>query len=53
MPPTTTDDWEDIEAELCSTAREACSCAFDLFADDDGDEPASGETSASPDLLLD
>jgi len=48
MAPTMTDRWEDIEAELCSTAREACSCAFDLSADDDG-----GETSAIPDVLID
>jgi len=52
MPPTTTDRWEDIEAELCSSAREACSCAFDLFADDDAGEPASGETSVVPNVPL-
>jgi hypothetical protein len=50
MPPTTTDDWEDIEIELCSTAREACSFAFDPSADEDVTEAPSGDASATQDV---
>jgi len=50
MPPTTIDDWEDIEIELCSTAREACSFAFDLSADVDVIEAPSGDTSTTQDV---
>ena len=46
MPPTTTDDWEDIETELCSTTREACSFVFDHSADEDVTEQLPVDTSA-------